>query len=174
MLLFADDIALLSHSKNDMDKLLETCASFAKRWRFKFGLDKCKVLVVGDQKTYQLDNEQPIDQASEYEYLGITVTDDFSTQKFYQNLEKKVKNKKGAALSWLNNTNPNNFQLCPEIKITNIYEKIIRPGSEYGAQIFGANEGSETLEKLHTTHLKRSLLGNGTHPVKASTVRMVT
>jgi hypothetical protein len=44
ILLFADDIALIANSKEDLEFLLEFTFEFSKKWRFKFNYDKCAVI----------------------------------------------------------------------------------------------------------------------------------
>ena len=44
ILLFADDIALIADSKEDLELLLKTTYEFSLKWRFKFNYDKCAVI----------------------------------------------------------------------------------------------------------------------------------
>ena len=44
-LLFADDIAVIAESKEDLELILQEIYAFSLKWRFKFNIEKCAVLV---------------------------------------------------------------------------------------------------------------------------------
>ena len=45
LLLFADDIVLLAQSKEDLEIMLKIAYDYSLRWRFKFNLEKCAVVI---------------------------------------------------------------------------------------------------------------------------------
>ena len=44
LLLFADDVVLLTGEKKDLEIMLKVAYSYSERWRFKFNAAKCKVV----------------------------------------------------------------------------------------------------------------------------------
>lgn len=49
-LFFADDIAVIADSKEDLEVILQTIYDFSLKWRFKFNIDKCSVVVFDDKR----------------------------------------------------------------------------------------------------------------------------
>ncbi|KAK2172618.1 hypothetical protein NP493_946g00009 [Ridgeia piscesae] len=50
---YADDITLFSTNVQDLQNLIDVCVAYSKRWRFKFGVEKSKVTIVGKCSLYQ-------------------------------------------------------------------------------------------------------------------------
>ena len=50
ILLFADDVVLLTESWEDMQKLLEEVGKFSEDLEIKFGIDECKVMTINEKK----------------------------------------------------------------------------------------------------------------------------
>ena len=50
---YADDITLFSTNVQDLQNLIDVCVAYSKRWRFKFGVEKLKVTIVGKCSLYQ-------------------------------------------------------------------------------------------------------------------------
>ena len=44
---YADDITLFSTNVQDLQNLIDVCDAYSKRWRFKFGAEKSKCMIVG-------------------------------------------------------------------------------------------------------------------------------
>ena len=58
ILLFADDVVLLTESWEDMHKLLEEVGKFSEDMEMKFGLDKCKVMAINEKEEGNETNNQ--------------------------------------------------------------------------------------------------------------------
>ena len=50
---YADDITLFSTNVQDLQNLIDACFAYSKRWRFKFGVEKSKCMIVGKCSLYQ-------------------------------------------------------------------------------------------------------------------------
>ena len=50
---YADDITLISTNVQDLQNLIDVCVANSKRWRFKFGVEKSKCMIVGKCPLYQ-------------------------------------------------------------------------------------------------------------------------
>lgn len=46
----ADDIVLMSLSKDGLVELLNICFEFSEKWKFKYNADKCKIIVFNESK----------------------------------------------------------------------------------------------------------------------------
>ena len=44
---YADDITLFSTNVQDLQNRIDVCATYSKRWRFKFVVEKSKCMIVG-------------------------------------------------------------------------------------------------------------------------------
>ena len=53
--LFADDVALLAKSEEDLQKLLNAVRDYSQKWRFKWNFSKSKVMHFGTRK-----NKSPV------------------------------------------------------------------------------------------------------------------
>ena len=58
ILLFADDVVLLTKSWEDMQKLLEDVGKFSEDMEMKFGIDKCKVMTINEKEEGNETNNQ--------------------------------------------------------------------------------------------------------------------
>ena len=72
-LLYADDIALMAESENDLQYMLNIVHEFACKWNLKFNASKSKILVIGKRtdknKKWHL-GDNLIEEADEYKYQG--------------------------------------------------------------------------------------------------------
>jgi hypothetical protein len=51
MLIYADDIVLLSPVDSHLQRLLDICDEFSKKWRIKFNAKKSNIMVNNSLKT---------------------------------------------------------------------------------------------------------------------------
>ena len=77
ILLFSDDVVLLTESWEDMQKLLEEVGKFSEDMEMKFGIDKCKVMTINGKEEGNETNNQlqllgkDIEKVDSYKYLGL-------------------------------------------------------------------------------------------------------
>ena len=73
-LLFADDIALIAETEEELQRLLDVASAFVIKWNLSFNFNKSKVLVVGKRvnrsKQWKLGSDL-IEEVNEYKYLGV-------------------------------------------------------------------------------------------------------
>ena len=50
---YSDDITLFSTNVQDLHNLIDVCVAYCKTWRFKFGVEKSKCMIVGKCSLYQ-------------------------------------------------------------------------------------------------------------------------
>ena len=81
ILLYADDVALLSDNEQDMQTMLDYVANWCKTWGMKINMTKSKVMHIrkkGTERTvYSFKiGEKLVEYVSEYKYLGV-IMDEF-------------------------------------------------------------------------------------------------
>ena len=74
---FADDIVLLSPSRFGLQKLLDICVAYCKKYCLDFNVRKSKVMVVGRSTAKDIAplllNNEPMSFVEQYKYLGVEV-----------------------------------------------------------------------------------------------------
>ena len=101
-LLLMDDITLMADSAVQLQHMLDIIHNQAMNYHVRFGEDKCKVMLVGDNDSnmfgWQLGNTKlGVCTRTSYTYLGETITSDFTMLKHLENKGREAK----AALSTL-------------------------------------------------------------------------
>ena len=73
---FADDVVLLSPSRHGLQRLLDICVDYCRKFCLDFNAKKSKVMVIGkgrDTDFFPLSlHNLPLEFVSEYRYLGVT------------------------------------------------------------------------------------------------------
>ena len=80
ILLYADDIVLISKSEQDMQRLLDTLHDWCKRWRVLINTDKSKVMHFRKGRLHRAEVEFKIgnnvlELTEKYKYLGVIFTE---------------------------------------------------------------------------------------------------
>ena len=146
-LLYADDIFLCSKTASGLQKLIDICYEFGRKWHISFGVKKCQV-VLGPgtpRQDYRFAmGAQSLDIVSYYRYLGIEETCnglDYSV--FLEQKWKKIKTRipmcqkagaRGDGLSF------------HSIRI--LYYSQVRPIIEYGLELIPQDSTKSEIEKM--------------------------
>ena len=67
-LFWADDVVLMANDENELNKLLDLAANFAKIWKLDFNYEKSNVLTIG-----QRINKNNVRKLGEHHYFGSGV-----------------------------------------------------------------------------------------------------
>lgn len=133
-LLYADDIVLLSTSRQGLQKCIDCVKTFSNTWHMEVNLNKTKVLIFN--KSGEHINEdlyygpEKIECTESYAYLGIEFHCSGSTQKAIQKLyEKGLK-----ALFKLNKLIQQSFDIPT---IIHIFDHTIAPILLYASEVWG-------------------------------------
>src|SRR5277367_2558801 len=104
MLAFADDIVLLSESKEDLEVMLGEVFNYSLKWRFNFNCEKCNVLVFDNLSDKVIGNYcslgnngcicqhhykfglNYIKEVLRYKYLGIELDNRLSYKFFHKKI----------------------------------------------------------------------------------------
>ena len=148
LLLFADDIVLVSESLTDLQNMADKLAVHAKMWRYEVNLRKTKYMCfnearqyngqaastcvrdhVAGQTTLVWDGGQPIERVSQYKYLGIHLHEKlkWTTHKRY------VLNKTADAAETVRRKGI--YQMQPR-QATYIWTSLVRCCAEYAVDVW--------------------------------------
>ena len=156
VLLYADDIVLLSNSPVELQKMIDALYNYCSMWGLILNLNKSKILVF--RKSTRLSSnltwnygENNIEVVNEYKYLGITLTFNLS---FVKHLQSKLLSSKTAInANWLK------YIFNPKISISNklkIFDSAAKSIMFYGAQVWGYRSYDD-VEKLFRYFIKKIL-----------------
>jgi hypothetical protein len=95
ILVFCDDICLLSLNEKEMQTLLNICNDFSKKWALEFNVSKCKYIVFGSKKENNYNlllNGLPLSYSNNIKYLGIEFNNNLEFSDFFIDKFKTVSN----------------------------------------------------------------------------------
>ena len=162
ILLFADDVALLSDSVAGLQKQLDILYNSCQKLDLNVNLDKSNIVVfrnggylaLREQWTF---GNLPLSVVNTYKYLGVFLSTRLSFSRSLEDLATRAK--KGVIIIlktlWsLGDHSP--------VIFFKLFDCQIVPILTYGAEFWGLNSNLETIEKVHLFVIKRFL---GVHPV---------
>ena len=135
--LYADDCVLYDEVNSiDDAKLLQEDLSkvteWAKIWKLKFNVDKCRVMNVSKKKRkfnfrYHIDNKV-LECSQNEKYLGVTITDSLSWSTHIHNVKRDCYSKIGI----INRV----FGKCPTHVKTKLYQQLVLPKIDYCSSVW--------------------------------------
>ena len=166
LLMYADDVVLLSGSPQQLQRMLDAVSRFAQKWRFTYNISKSAVVVAGAttlrvkqrarEHRWLLDG-QVLPVPDTYPYLGL----DFGLigngrwTAAVTHLLHAASNRTRELLY----ANGNQFGLHPPLQ-ARLWNTFCRPILEYGCALWGPECSADLslkMESLHTRHAKRAL-----------------
>ena len=144
-LLYADDLLILSESKQGLQNSLTKLKEYCTKWKLKLNVKKTKVLIFSSKSTKDLSQywfgQDKIEIVDKYTYLGITFTNNGK-------LTEAVKVLQNKALKGM-------FSLCsslytgitvkPHLPLS-VFDSTIRPILVYGSEVW-ASDFTKLLSK---------------------------
>ena len=160
ILLFADDVVLLTESWEDMQKLLEEVVKFSEDMEMKFGIDKCKVMTInGKEEENKTKNQlqllgKDIEKVDSYKYLGLEIDN-----KGLVKQRNKLRNKAEKMYGMINGKI--NFRANKYEVMRGLWEGLAVPSVMYGLEIMevGGKE-KRGLEIVQNRAVRRGLGAN--------------
>lgn len=156
LLLYADDIVLLSDRVEGLQVMINELESYCTQWGLTVNLLKSKVMVFRNgtrlspkEKWYYGGGE--IETVNYYKYLGVTLTYNLSLNRHFN--ETLVKSKNAIASTWSQFVR--NRRITQDNKIK-IYTSASRSIMCYAAQVWGYNQ-YDIVERLQRFFLKKLL-----------------
>jgi hypothetical protein len=157
LLLYADDIAIISETKEDLQNGLNILKDYCDEWKLKLNVNKTKIMVFkkggrNQQNLRFLYGNTEIEIVNKFTYLGIVFTVGGSFSKTFEALS-------GQALKAIFKLN-SYMQNFPNISVSHtldLFDKLITPILSYGCEVWGFMEA----KKIENIHLKfcKNLLG---------------
>ena len=148
ILLYADDIVLITANENDLQFLLNIVENWCRRWRLEVNLTKTNIMHVRNSRCQQskfmfLFNHRPVSYCKKYKYLGTTL-DEFLNFKTSADSQADAA---GRALGYLITKTIKNGGL-PYSIYTMLYECAVCAVADYGSEIWGY-ENKDDISKVH-------------------------
>ena len=156
-LLWMDDVALIHHDREELQKMLNITEDIARRYHIQFGKEKSQVITIGpktDDQPFKI-GDITLDATDTYKYLGMIINNK-------GNLEDHIKNTKGkveAAFQMIMTLSTNAEFLSIEMDaIWKLIETCIIPIITYGAETWTATKTEQQkLQSILDNILKRTL-----------------
>lgn len=154
VLMYADDIVLMSPTATGLQHMIKNLEVYCKTWNLQVNLSKSKIMVVrnggklarNDKWWY---NGERIQVVNEYKYLGVIITSNLSWEKHFK---EKVKSAKLAINSvWSKFLDSRKVPLSSKLMC---YNSIIKSIVCYCSQVWGFN-ASNTVESAQTCFIKK-------------------
>lgn len=153
-LLFADDVVLVANSEDELQRMVDVVAGFLKRWRLKENLGKCGVMRIfaNDKQRPRSPGQlsfdgRPIPNVESYKYLGVHFNErvlwNTHVEKTIEKVEKAIHHHEHLL---------RNKTLSGRARLQ-IWETIIRPVLEYGADIVN-NIDAKQAKKVEGLQLR--------------------
>ena len=171
LLMYADDVVLLSESPEQLQRMLNAVSCFAKKWRFTYNTSKSAVVVAGatsllhKQRARSMKwflNGEVLPVPDTYLYLGLEfgLIGNGRWSGAVNRLISAARNRTRELLY----ANGNQLGLSAPLQVR-LWNTMCRPILEYGCALWGPElsaDLSRQIESLHTHHAKSSL-GLPTH-----------
>ena len=154
ILLYADDIVIITDSAEDLKKSMKIATNWGKQWRCSFNRDKSQVVVFGQRKKREHDwrlGDEKIDQVEGYKYLGLDIKGNLRWKVQRERLVKKAR--RNMAIAWAMGIQSGHLSVAAAVLV---WKTLVRPIVDYGAEIWG-DERWEDLDKLQRDMGKRIL-----------------
>ena len=156
LLIYADDIILISETSDDLKKGLDILEQYCERWKLTVNVDKTKVMIFKRggrlaRNTSFTYNGRELEIVKKFTYLGFVFTTGGSFAENFNTLSGQG----FKAMYKLNNT----LQRFPNITIQHtfdLFDKLIVPVLSYGCEIWGLNNAL-SIEKVHLQYCKHLL-----------------
>ena len=138
-LLFADDLVLISETKNGLQQCLNKLQKYCEKNRLNVHNKKTKFMIVQKRKSKIVPTNlsfanKPIDFCNTYTYIGSIIS---NTGNFKININELSKSASRAMYNLLGNTNK---FLSGNIRILiDLFDKIILPICTYNCEVWGAS-----------------------------------
>ena len=157
ILMYADDLILLSENEADMQFLLHLVEIWCKKWRLEVNLSKTNIMHVRNPRRCRsifmfIFNNRRVDYCSTYKYLGVTLNE-FLNFNFTANSQSESA---GRALGAIITKTIKNGGLPYQI-YTTLFDSCCTSITDYGAEIWGFERREGTM-KIHL-RAARSFLG---------------
>ena len=140
LLMYADDIVLMSETKRDLQNMLDVVTTYSKKWRFRLNPKKGKSEVMifgrkprktGEDRIWKLAGEE-VQETESYKYLGVELVSRLDFKKLKQRYVAEARKRMMSVWAM----GMRGGELPPSACCT-VWNALVRPVLEYGAVIWG-------------------------------------
>ena len=137
ILMFADDIALITKNEVDLQRMLDYLNRWCKEWKLSINGEKSKVIHFRNKGKLQSNHlfqcgDLNIDYTEQYKYLGLWFQENLDYDYGVQQLSKSASRALGALISKYYSTGGMEYSV-----FTKLYELLIVPILMYGSAVWG-------------------------------------
>ena len=154
---FCDDVCLLSPTADDMQKLINICENYSKKWGMEFNVSKCKFIIFGhkgvDDSTFIL-NDSSIPYTDSLSYLGVDFKYNMDMASYFIEKFSKVR----SSFFDLNSLGFYTGGINPFYQIK-IYKSFCLSKFLYGLEIFTLTESTLKEINLSQNSIIRYIVG---------------
>ncbi len=148
---FADDLSLVSISKDALNRMLDITYQYSRTWRFVFGVEKCVVLIFGKDESPHTQislGGTPLTVVKSHQHVGVPLCT--STKAESEATQRRV-NSCRSVLYTMQSLAPPRAMLSPVVG-SKLYWAVCAPKLTYGLEVWGvAQEGFVQMEHFHNT-----------------------
>ena len=142
ILLFADDIALISDTPESLQTMLDTLSNWCYKWRLSVNVDKTKVMHFRPPSVSKTSYNftcagLPIDVTDSYKYLGLTLNEHLDKNVIAKSVAKSAQRALGLLIA-----KHKALGGMPHEVFSKLYDSLVAPVIEYAAAIWGHREFS--------------------------------
>ena len=131
-LLWMDDVCLIHHDLDKLQKMLDITNHVAKKYHIEFGAAKCKVVRIGKGTKNNLTlNNIVLEEVDSYKYLGEQINNKDNLEAHIKELEGKAH---AATQNILTETGNKEFKSIRMKGVWLLFEAVIIPIITYGAE----------------------------------------
>ena len=153
ILMFADDMIILSTSIEGLQEGLNSLSDYCKKWGLTVNINKTKIVIfrrggkIAKQEKWVY-NGKIVEIVSSFKYVGCELTSSGSFSNCIKNL---VQSARRALFSMKRNLNKN-IEILPETQL-DMFNLMIAPILNYGCEVWGLRV-ADPIEKFHLSFLK--------------------
>lgn len=137
LLIYADDIALISHSENDMQHMLDTVDAWCRKWRLRINSQKSKVVHFRKNRSKRSNfnfhlGENNLDYEASYKYLGVIFDEKRGFKVNAENLAMSGGRALGSVISKINAIKSVGFRTYEKL-----FNNCVAPVLDYSSGVWG-------------------------------------
>ena len=136
----ADDVVVLALSPAELQKMINICYNYTRKWRYKVNVQKTKVMVFGEttvthrklkiQRSWLIGNSQ-IEEVDSYKHVGVILNASFNNKDIVANACQKAR---GSFLSIVG-LGGRGGGLNP-LSSVKLYKRMVLPSALYGSELW--------------------------------------
>ena len=153
LLMYADDVVILTENENDMQCILDFVEKWCKKWRLVINKDKTKAMHF--RKSRKLRSKYSfhigtdcLDYVSDYKYLGVTINEYLNYNNTVDVLSKAGGRALGVLISKFKYMKDMGFKT-----FTTLYDSCVNPIINYASEIWGYKD-QQSIDNLQNRAMK--------------------